>query len=66
MAPLPAPEPSQQLETIASLDARKIRFEINRVRLPMGVEGQFGIIRHPGASLAVPLLDDGRVVVESV
>ena len=63
MAPLPPPEPSQQLETTASLDARKIRFELNRVRLPMGVEGEFGIIRHPGASLAVPLLDDGRVVV---
>ena len=63
MAPLPAPEASQHLETTASLDARKLRFEVNRVRLPMGVEGQFGIIRHPGASLAVPLLDDGRVVL---
>ena len=29
----------------------------------MGVEGSFGIIRHPGASLAVPVLDDGRVLV---
>lgn len=63
MAPLPPAEPSDQLATEASLDARKIRFEVNRVRLPMGVEGTFGIIRHPGASLAVPLLDDGRVVV---
>jgi ADP-ribose pyrophosphatase len=63
MAPLPPPEPSRQLETIASLDARKIRFEINRIELPMGVEGSFGIIRHPGASLAVPVLDDGRVVL---
>ena len=63
MAPLPPPEPSRLLETIASLDARKIRFEINRIELPMGVEGSFGIIRHPGASLAVPVLDDGRVVL---
>ena len=63
MAPLPAPEPARHLETTASLDARKLRFEINRVELPMGVEGTFGLIKHPGASLAVPVLADGRVVV---
>ncbi|MFM7312163.1 MAG: NUDIX hydrolase [Cyanobium sp.] len=63
MAPLPAPEPSRHLETTASLDARKLRFELNRIELPMGVQGTFGVIRHPGASLAVPLHDDGRVVV---
>ncbi len=63
MAPLPPPEPSTHLETTAALQARKIRFELNRVVLPMGVEGTYGIIRHPGASLAVPVLDDGRVVI---
>jgi len=63
MAPLPAPEPSRHLETMAHLDARKIRFEVNRIELPLGIEGSFGIIRHPGASLAVPLLADGRVVL---
>lgn len=63
MAPLPPPEPARHLETTAALEARKLRFEINRVELPMGVEGQFGVIRHPGASLAVPVLDDGRVVI---
>jgi len=63
MAPLPSPEPARLLETTASLDARKLRFEVNRMQLPMGVEGTFGLIKHPGASLAVPVLDDGRVVV---
>jgi ADP-ribose pyrophosphatase len=63
MAPLPPPEPARHLETTAALDARKIRFEINRMLLPIGLEGSFGIIRHPGASLAVPVLDDGRVVI---
>ena len=63
MAPLPPPEPSRLLCTEASLDARKLRFEINRMELPMGLEASFGIIRHPGASLAVPVLDDGRVVI---
>ena len=63
MAPLPFPEPSRHLETTAVLDARKLRFEINRMELPMGLVGSFGVIRHPGASLAVPILDDGRVVI---
>ncbi len=63
MAPLPPPEPARHLETTAALDARKIRFEVNRMVLPIGVEGTFGVIRHPGASLAVPVLDDGRVVI---
>ena len=63
MAPLPPPEPSRHLETTAVLDARKLRFEINRMELPMGLVGSFGVIRHPGASLAVPILDDGRVVI---
>jgi ADP-ribose pyrophosphatase len=63
MPPLPPPEPARHLKTEAALQARKIRFEINRVVLPIGIEGSFGIIRHPGASLAVPLLDDGRVVL---
>ncbi|MGC6482571.1 MAG: NUDIX hydrolase [Synechococcus sp.] len=63
MAPLPPPEPSELLERLESLDARKIRFERNRIRLPLGVEGTFGVIRHPGASLAVPITDDGQVVL---
>ena len=63
MAPLPPPEPFQLLETLESLDARKLRFERSRIRLPMGVEGTFGLIRHPGASLAVPITDDGQVVL---
>lgn len=63
MAPLPPPELSRLLYTEASLDARKIRFEINRMELPIGLQGSFGIIRHPGASLAVPVLDDGRVLI---
>ena len=63
MAPLPPPEPARLLETEASLAVRKLRFERNRLALPIGVEGTYGMVRHPGASLAVPILDDGRVVV---
>ncbi len=63
MSPLPPKEPSQILETKASINARKIRFELNRIQLPIGIEGTFGLIRHPGAALAVPITADGRVVI---
>ena len=63
MAPLPAPEPFELLDTVEVVDARKLRFERKRIKLPMGDEATFGMIRHPGASLAVPITDDGLVVL---
>ena len=63
MATLPPLEPSKVLNTNASLNANKIRFEINKIELPMGAKGDFGIIRHPGASLAVPITEDGDVII---
>ena len=63
MASLPPPEPSKVLKTNASLNAKKIRFQINTIELPNGVIGDFGIIDHPGASLAVPITDDGQIVI---
>ena len=61
--PLPAPEPATQQELVVLLKVRRMAFELARWRLPIGVEGCYGRIRHPGASLAVPFLDDGRVVI---
>ncbi len=63
MSPLPAPEPSKILERKSSLKAKKILFEVNRIQLPMGIENTFGAIRHPGASLAVPITKDGQIVI---
>ena len=40
-----------------------MRFEINKFLLPNSMEGEFGIIRHPGAALAVPITDYGEVVI---
>ena len=60
---IPGPEPSKIIETKASIDAKKIRFEINRIQMPIGVEGEFGIIRHPGAALAVPFTENGEVII---
>ena len=63
MVPLPPPEKSKILRTNASLNANKLRFEINTVELPIGIQGDFGIVLHPGASLAVPITDDGKVII---
>ena len=43
MAPLPSPEPFELLDTVEVVDARKLRFERNRIKLPMGVEATFGM-----------------------
>ena len=40
MAPLPSPEPFELLDTVEVVDARKLRFERNRIKLPMGVEAR--------------------------
>ena len=42
MPPLPPAEPPELLDTVASLSVRKLRMEIQRLRLPQGVEGTYG------------------------
>tara|TARA_Y100001968_G_C19335522_1_gene706642 strand:+ start:606 stop:1166 length:561 start_codon:yes stop_codon:yes gene_type:complete len=63
MSPLPPLEPSKVIQTKASLKSRKINFEISRFLLPIGIEGEFGVIRHPGASLAVPITNTGEIII---
>ena len=63
MTPLKPLEPSEVLENIQSIRTKKISFEVNKYKLPIGIESNFGIIRHPGAALAVPIKDDGKIIV---
>ena len=35
-------------EKISELKAKKFSFEINRIELPNGHEGEYGYIKHPG------------------
>ena len=63
MSPLSSPEHSKLLHNKVKVDAKKIRFEINRIEMPIGVQGEFGMIRHPGAALAVPINQDGKVII---
>ncbi len=63
MTPLSPKEPSELLENIQSINAKKIIFEVNKYKLPIGLESEFGVIKHPGACLAVPIKDDGKIIV---
>ena len=50
---------SEQVYQGAFLDVRR-----DRIRLPDGADAQREYIVHPGAVMVVPLLDDGRLIVE--
>lgn len=42
---------------------RKFSFDVNRLRLPNGSEGEWECIRHPGGALAVPVTPEGKLVL---
>ncbi len=57
------PEHPKLLKTTAYIQAPKFSFQLNHIKLPIGVEGTFGLIRHPGASLAVPITTKGTIII---
>lgn len=60
---LPGQEPPQLLKQCLAYQGRKFNFEVNRLRLPNAVEGDWECIRHPGGSLAVPVTPEGKLVL---
>lgn len=44
-------------------DGRAIQLDVDQIRLADGTESVREVIRHPGAVVILPLLDDGRVVL---
>ena len=67
MNTLPAADAHLREETIESRQVYRGTFldvRHERVRLPDGSEARREYIVHPGAVMVVPLLDDGRLVVE--
>ena len=60
------PESSSKLEKLASrlfFHGRKFQFEVSQLKLPNGVVGDWECIRHPGGALAVPITNDGKLVL---
>jgi ADP-ribose pyrophosphatase len=56
-------EPPQLLKQKLFYQGRRFNFEVNRLRLPNQVEGEWECIRHPGGALAVPVTDAGELVL---
>ncbi|MEB3357195.1 MAG: NUDIX hydrolase [Synechococcales bacterium] len=57
------PEPAQILQKKLFYQGRKFSYEVNRLRLPNGVEGDWECVRHPGGALAVPVTPEGKLVL---
>jgi ADP-ribose pyrophosphatase len=56
-------EPAEILQQRLFYKGRKFDYEVIRLRLPNGVEGDWECIRHPGGALAVPVTADGKFVL---
>ncbi len=56
-------EPPKILTKKLFYQGRKFGFEVNKLRLPNGVEGDWECIRHPGGALAVPITPEGKLVL---
>ena len=56
-------EPAEILQQRLFYKGRKFDYEVIKLRLPNGVEGDWECIRHPGGALAVPVTSDGKFVL---
>lgn len=56
-------ESAEVLQPRLFFKGRKFNFEVNKLRLPNGVEGDWECIRHPGGALAVPITKEGKFVL---
>lgn len=57
------PEPPQLLRQKLLYKGRKFDYEVSRLRLPNGAEGEWECVRHPGGALAVPVTPEGKLVL---
>jgi ADP-ribose pyrophosphatase len=56
-------ESSEILEQRLFYKGRKFNYEVVKLRLPNGIEGNWECVRHPGGALAVPITNDGKFVL---
>lgn len=56
-------EPPTLLKHRLSYSGRKFGFDVSRLRLPNGVEGDWECIRHPGGALCIPVTVEGKLVL---
>ena len=56
-------EPPKILEERLFYKGRKFNFEVTKLQLPNQAIGSWECIRHPGGALAVPVTNDGKLVL---
>ncbi|MFM7477442.1 MAG: NUDIX hydrolase, partial [Microcystis aeruginosa] len=56
-------EPPQFLQQRLFYQGHVFQFEVSKLRLPNGVEGEWECVRHPGGALAVPITKEGQLVL---
>ncbi|MCS7226361.1 MAG: NUDIX hydrolase [Gloeomargarita sp. SKYB31] len=56
-------DPPELLAKRLWYQGRKFCYEVNRLRLPNGSEGEWDCVRHPGGALAVPVTPEGQLVL---
>jgi len=59
----PGSEPPTILQNRLFYQGRKFSFDVNTLRLPNGVEGDWECIRHPGGALVIPVTSEGKLVL---
>ncbi len=56
-------EPPEILKQRLFYQGRKFGFDVNTLRLPNGVEGDWECVRHPGGALAIPVTPEGKLIL---
>ncbi len=59
----PGSEPPEILAQRLFYRGRRFSYEVNRLRIPNGAEGEWECIRHPGGALVIPVTADGQLVL---
>jgi ADP-ribose pyrophosphatase len=56
-------EPAKILQNKLHYQGRKFSFNVDRIELPNGIIGEWESIHHPGGAMAVPITNDGKLVL---
>ena len=56
-------EPAKVLQQKMHYQGRKFSFDVDRIELPNGVVGEWECVHHPGGAMAVPITNDGKLVL---
>jgi ADP-ribose pyrophosphatase len=56
-------EPAKIIQPKLFFQGRKFSFEVNHLELPNGVKGDWECVKHPGGAMAVPITNDGKLVL---